>query len=126
MKNAISSSVLVILLAASGTALAGDMSGMNMKHSGMNHAEMQNMVHASTAMQGHKAEGVLNSIDLQNSTINLTHGPVTSLGWPGMTMNFSIKDVAILKGIQPGQKVAFEIVKEAPKKYYVSKIVALK
>lgn len=124
MKNAISSSLLITLLAASGIALAGDMSGMN--HAGMNRADMQNMGDASTAMQGHQAEGVLNSIDLENNKINLTHGPVKSLGWPGMTMNFSIKDAAILKGIQPGQKVVFEIVKEAPKQFYVSKIKALK
>lgn len=124
MKNAISSSLLITLLAASGIALAGDMSGMN--HAGMNRADMQNMGDASTAMQGHQAEGVLNSIDLENNKINLTHGPVKSLGWPGMTMNFSIKDAAILQGIQPGQKVAFEIVKEAPKQFYVSKIKALK
>lgn len=119
MKNAISGSLLVILLAASGIALAGDMLGMN-------HADMQKMGHDSSAMQGHQAEGVLNSIDLQHSKINLTHGPVKSLGWPGMTMNFSFKDASILKGIQPDQKVAFEIVKEAPKKFYVSKITALK
>lgn len=120
MKNVISNSLLVILLAASGIALAGD------QMSGMNHADMQNMGHASTVVQGHQAEGVLNSIDLANNKINLTHGPVKSLGWPGMTMNFSIKDAAILKGIHPGQKVSFEIVKEAPKKFYVSKITALK
>ncbi len=80
MKNAISSSLLVILLAASGIALADDMPGMNhadMKN--MNHANIQNMGYSSAAMQGHKAEGVLNSIDLQNSKINLTHGPVKSL-----------------------------------------------
>jgi Cu(I)/Ag(I) efflux system protein CusF len=119
MKNVISGSLLVILLAASGIAMAGDMQGMS-------HADMQNMGHDSSAMQGHHAEGVLNSIDLANNKINLSHGPVKSLGWPGMTMNFSIKDASILKGIHPGQKVAFVIVKEAPKKFYVSKITALK
>jgi len=120
MKNAIYSSLLVVLLAASGSALAeGHMKGMS-------HADMQKMGHDSSTMQGHKAEGVLNSIDLANHKINLTHGPVKTLGWPGMTMNFSFKDAAILKGIQPGQKVAFEIVKEAPKRFYVSKITALK
>lgn len=122
MKNAILSSLLVILLAASGITQASDMHGMN--HADMNHANMQNRGHA--AMQGHKAEGVLNSIDLQHNKINLTHGPVKSLGWPGMTMSFTIKDASILKGIQPGQSVAFEIVKEAPKTFYVSKITALK
>ncbi|MDX8378596.1 MAG: copper-binding protein [Gallionella sp.] len=117
MKNAILSSLSVILLAVSGMALASDMHGMNP-------ADRQSRGHA--IMQVHKAEGVLNRIDLQHKQINLTHGPVKSLGWPGMTMSFMIKDASILKGIQPGQRVAFEIVKEAPKTFYVSKITALK
>ncbi|MFZ5503061.1 MAG: copper-binding protein [Pseudomonadota bacterium] len=121
MKYITLNGLLAILFALSTPAFAAE------SMTGMKHAEIKHMQHTGTqATQGHQAEGVLNSIDLQNRKINLTHGPVKSLGWPGMTMNFSFKDAAILKGIQPGQKVAFEIVKEAPKKFYVSKITALK
>jgi len=121
MKYTTLNGLLVILLTSSTLAFAAE------PMAGMNHAEMKHMQHDEMqATQGHQAEGVLNSIDLQNHKINLTHGPVESLGWPGMTMNFKIKDAAILKGVKPGQKVAFEVVKEAPKQFYVSKITPLK
>lgn len=120
MKNAISSSLLWVLLAISGVALAGE------HQTGMNHAAMQGMEHSASAVQTHKAEGVVNKIDLEHDKVNLTHDPVKSLGWPGMTMDFAVKDKAILKGINPGQKVAFEVVKEGPGKFYVNRITPMK
>ena len=118
MKYTISSSLLLVLLTGSGAVLAVE------QQTGMNHAAMQGM--ERTAVQAHKAEGVANSVDLQHGKINLTHGPVKSLGWPGMTMDFTVKDKAILKGINPGQKVEFEVVKEGPGKFYVNRIIPLK
>lgn len=118
MKYAITSSLLLALLTGSGAALADEH-----KH-GMNHAAMQQQ--AAATLQAHKAEGVVNSVDLRGGKINMTHGPVESLGWPGMTMDFAVKDKAILKGINPGQKVAFEVVKEGPGKFYVNRITPLK
>ena len=120
MKYAISSSLLLVMLAGSGTVLAGE------HGKGMNHADMQNMKQSISVTQGHKAEGVANGIDLQHGKINLTHGPIESLGWPGMTMDFAVKDKAILKGINPGQKVTFEVVQEGPGKFYVNRITPLK
>lgn len=120
MKYTISSSLLLVLLASSGAVLAGE------HMQGMNRADMQNMKQSTSATQGHKAEGVANSIDLQHGKINLTHGPVESLEWPGMTMDFTVKDKAILKGINPGQKVAFEVVKEGPGQFYINRITPLK
>lgn len=120
MKSAIYSCLLASLLVGSGTVLAvGDMPSMN-------HADMQNMKQSASTLQGHKAEGVVNSINMQNDTINLTHGPVKSLEWPGMTMDFKVKNMAILKGINPGQKVKFEIIKERAGEFYVSRITPLK
>jgi len=118
MKNIISNSLLLVLLAGSGAVLAGE------HQAGMNHAAMQGMQHTDSAM--HHAEGTVNKIDLEHNKINLTHGPVKSLGWPGMTMDFKVKDNAILKGIKPGQKVAFEVVKEGPKQFFIARIVPLK
>lgn len=120
MKNAISRSLLLVLLASSGAVLAGE------HQAGMNHAAMQGMEHPASAVQAHKAEGVVNKIDLEHGKINLTHGPVKSLGWAGMTMDFKVKDNAILKDIKPGQKVAFEVVKEGEGQFYVARIVPLK
>ena len=79
---------------------------------GMNHADMHNMKQNPSA--AHRAEGVVNSIDLPHGKINLTHGPIESLKWPGMTMDFAVKDKAILKGIKPAQKVGFEVLQEGP------------
>ena len=112
MKYAIPGALLLILMA--GTAIADPQPQTT------NHAAMQGI------KQVNKAVGVANSVDLQRGSINLTHGPVETLGWPGMTMDFSVKDKAILQGIRPGQKVAFEIVKEGPGKFYISQITPLK
>lgn len=118
MKYAISGSLLLVLLAASGALLASE------PMQGMNHADMQNMEQSTSV--AHKAEGVVNSIDLSQGKINFTHGPIESLKWPGMTMDFTVKDKAILKGIKPGQKVEFEVVQEGPGQFYVNRITPLK
>ena len=118
MRNVIYRSLLVILVAGALTTSGAALAGENMQ--GMNHAAMQGMNKVN------KAVGVANSVDLQHGSINLTHGPVESLGWPGMTMDFSVKDKAMLQGIRAGQKVSFEIVKEGPGKFYISHITALK
>lgn len=120
MKNLISISLIFALLAGSGAVLAGE------HQAGMSHAAMQGMEHKASAMQAHKGEGMVNKIDLEHSKINLTHGPVKSLGWLGMTMDFKVKDNAILKGIKLGQKVAFEVMKEGEGQFYVVRIVLLK
>lgn len=120
MKNIISSSLIFALLAGSGVVLAGE------HQAGMNHTAMQGMQHTDSAMQVHKAEGVVNKIDLEHGKINLTHGPVKSLGWAGMTMDFKVKDKTVLKDVKAGQKVAFEIVNEGPGQFYIVRITPLK
>lgn len=67
---------------------------------------------AEKDVQAHQAKGTLNRIN-PDGTVNITHGPVQSLGWPGMTMNFRVKDRALLKNLQAGQTVDFEIGKDA-------------
>jgi len=119
MKYIISSSLFLSILTGSAAVLAAE------HNNDMNHATMPGMNTAS-AMQAHKADGVVNSIDLQHGKINMTHGPVKSLRWPGMTMDFTVKDKAILKGINPGQKVTIEIVQEGPTQFYVNRVTPLK
>jgi Cu(I)/Ag(I) efflux system membrane fusion protein len=117
MNKVIYGSLLLILLAASGAVKASETLTINP-------SEAKKLTHSDT--QSHNAEGVLNSIDLKNNKINLTHGPVKSLRWPAMTMDFTIKDASMLQGIKPGQQVSFEIIKEAEQSYYVTKVTALK
>lgn len=109
---------LFFLLAASGVALASP--GM-----ADTHAMDSGSMHGSMA-QADTGVGVVNKVDMQNGKVNLTHEPIKSLGWPGMTMNFKVKDKAMLKGIQPGQKVAFDVVMEKPGLYHIERIAPLK
>ncbi len=112
MRNPISISLLCAVLSQSGLVLAGE---TNTNHDAM--AGQQAMT-----MQLHKAHGTVNNIDMQHSKVNLTHGPIKSLGWSGMTMDFAVKDAAILEHVTIGQKVDFELVNEGPGKYFVTRI----
>lgn len=63
---------------------------------------------AAKDTQSHKAKGTVNKIN-PDGTVNISHGPVDSLGWPGMTMDFQVKNKALLKNLKAGQKIDFEI-----------------
>jgi Cu/Ag efflux protein CusF len=41
--------------------------------------------------------------------VNITHDPVASLKWPKMKMNFKAQDPKLLRDIEPGMTVDFEI-----------------
>ena len=62
--------------------------------------------------QGHQATGVVKRIDTAKGVVALAHGPIKSLNWPGMTMDFSVRDPKLLKGIKPEKKVTFELIEE--------------
>jgi len=40
-------------------------------------------------------------------TINISHGPVESAGWPAMTMNFRLADPDSVNAIEAGAQVEF-------------------
>lgn len=73
----------------------------------------------------HKGEGTVHKVDAAAGKFNMTHGPITSLNWPAMTMDFKVKDKAILKDIKPGQKVEITIVQESRGDFYVTQIKPL-
>lgn len=110
-----SSIVLIALITGLSSPFLAAASGT---HNG-DHAKM-----AANNTQSHKATGTVNKINA-DGTVNIAHGPVASLGWPGMAMDFQVKDKALLKGIKPGQKISFEIGKEASG-YVITSISATK
>ena len=61
----------------------------------------------------HKGEGSIESVDLAQASVTINHGPIASLKWPAMTMDFKIKDPALLRTLKPGQNIAFEFVEAA-------------
>jgi Cu(I)/Ag(I) efflux system membrane fusion protein len=72
------------------------------------------------AAVGHQAEGRVDSIDLAAGTLDITHGPVPSLKWPAMTMEFKAANGALLKDLKAGQAVRFEFVERQPGEWVVT------
>jgi Cu(I)/Ag(I) efflux system periplasmic protein CusF len=62
--------------------------------------------------QAHKASGTVTRVDAASSKVTIAHGPVQSLKWPPMTMNFVVKDKALLGRLSQGKKVEFEFVQQ--------------
>ena len=79
---------------------------------------------SAPASIGHKAEGSVEGIDMKAGTLSLNHGPVATLKWPAMTMEFKAANAALFNGLKPGQTVAFEFVERQPGEYVVTSIVA--
>jgi Cu(I)/Ag(I) efflux system protein CusF len=62
--------------------------------------------------QSHQATGVVKRVDAAKGVVSLMHDPVKSLNWPGMTMDFSVRDPKLLAGVKPEQQVKFELVED--------------
>ena len=63
----------------------------------------------ATAQKGpHKAVGIVKKIDAKARSVTIDHGPVKSLNWPAMSMNFQVKDKALLDKFALGKKVEVE------------------
>ena len=60
------------------------------------------------AAQLHAAHGTVAEINASAGTLTIEHGPVPSLKWPPMTMEFKAKDRALLQGLKPGQHIEFD------------------
>ncbi len=76
----------------------------------------------ATAEQAHKGSGTFKGVDAKAGKISLAHGPIASLNWPAMTMDFPVKDTAVLKGVAPGQNVDFDLVQAGPGQFVITRI----
>ena len=70
---------------------------------------------------GHQAQGVLEAIN-NDGSVSITHHPIKSLGWPGMTMDFALANTALVSGIKPGSKIDFEIVERGKDEWVITKL----
>jgi len=77
---------------------------------------------AKAVAVGHKAEGTVEAFDVKAGLVTLNHGPVASLKWPGMTMEFLVVTPALLSGLKPGLSVSFEFVERKPGEWVVTAI----
>ncbi len=76
----------------------------------------------ATAEQAHKGSGTVKGVDANTGKISLAHGAIPSLNWPAMTMDFQVKDKAMLKGVAPGQNVDFNLVQAGPGQFVITRI----
>ena len=59
------------------------------------------------------ATGVVQQIRPEQGKVKISHEPIAALGWPAMAMTFRVKDKSVLEGIAAGDKVNFELGKDA-------------
>jgi Cu(I)/Ag(I) efflux system membrane fusion protein len=78
---------------------------------------------AKSPVVGHRAEGTVRSIDAKSGVLSVAHGPVETLKWPGMTMDFKAANDALLAGLKPGVPIAFEFVERSPGEWVITKIL---
>jgi Cu(I)/Ag(I) efflux system membrane fusion protein len=70
---------------------------------------------------GHTAQGKVVDVDAKAGTVSLEHGPVESLKWPGMTMEFKLANAALLKDLKPGARVDFEFVERGQGEWVITR-----
>lgn len=54
-----------------------------------------------------EASGTIKAINAEKGTVTITHGPVPTLKWPPMTMDFSATPEQV-KGLKAGDEVKFQ------------------
>jgi membrane fusion protein, copper/silver efflux system len=71
---------------------------------------------------GHKGEGTVVDVDPKTGLVSINHGPIDSLKWPGMTMEFKVANDSLLKDVKPGSRVAFEFVERHPGDWVITQV----
>lgn len=108
--TAVSLALLVLATVPAHAAEMKDMPGMKMA------------AEKATESTVHKGQGTVNRVDEKSGKVNLAHGPISTLKWPGMTMDFQVRDKALLKGVTPGQNVEFDVVQASPGQFVITRI----
>lgn len=80
----------------------------------------QGTMESPAASTGHHAEGRIESIDSGSGAVSIAHGPVPSLQWPGMTMEFKMANSALLGSAKRGDRVAFEFVERGQGEWVIT------
>jgi Cu/Ag efflux protein CusF len=59
--------------------------------------------------------GTVRAVDLDGGTVTLKHEAIAALGWPAMTMKFSVASASLLENLQVGERIRFELENRAGK-----------
>ncbi|MDG9669212.1 efflux RND transporter periplasmic adaptor subunit [Hahella sp. CR1] len=66
------------------------------------------------------ATGTINSVMAGHGMLNISHDPVKAWSWPSMDMDFTTVAGLPLDGVEPGQRVRFEITRNSPSDFQVT------
>jgi Cu/Ag efflux protein CusF len=67
-------------------------------------------------------QGTVNAIDAGQRKLNIMHGPVAALNWPGMTMDFTVAPGADISALKTGTKIIFTLGRGADGGYVIDEI----
>ena len=70
----------------------------------------------------HHGEGTVESLESKDNTVSIAHGPVPTLKWSAMTMEFKLANASLGAGLKAGSRVSFDFVERAPGEYVITKI----
>ena len=92
------------------------------------HAQMSGMSMGSKPGAQNSAEGVgiLNSVNVAERKVNITHDPIPEISWPAMTMDFPVAQGVALANIKPGTKVGFVLRKNDKGAFTVESIKVIR
>jgi RND family efflux transporter MFP subunit len=76
----------------------------------------------SPTATGHKTEGKVIAIDTQSGSVMIAHGPVPSLKWSSMTMEFQLANSALLGLVKPGDSIAFVFVERGKGEWVITAV----
>ncbi|NBQ68833.1 MAG: efflux RND transporter periplasmic adaptor subunit, partial [Nitrosomonadaceae bacterium] len=76
----------------------------------------------ATTSVGHRGEGKIEDIDTKIGSLTIAHGPVSTLKWPAMTMEFKVANSSLLSALKPGMSLSFEFVERGQGEWIITAI----
>ena len=77
---------------------------------------------AKSEQQVHRGQGTVQAVDAKGGTVQIEHGPIASLKWPAMSMEFRVADRGQLARFAKGQVVEFEFSEPRAGEYVIQRI----
>ena len=74
---------------------------------------------AYAQQSAHQSSGKVTKVDPKASSVTIAHAPIPAMKWPAMTMQFKVRDKALLDKLKPGEKIDFTFV-QSGKDYVIT------
>jgi Cu/Ag efflux protein CusF len=104
----------------------GAMSGLQMDHGSMpsmRHAPGRNKQMAHSGRTQAQSSGTVNSVDAAAHKVNVSHGPISAIGLPAMTMDFEVAPSVDLQTVKPDTRIKFTIEQGEDGMYVIQSIM---